>query len=933
MKKIVHLFFALLLLCILHSSASAAPPPCVTVTTNVYDTLCRSSLPFIWNYISVSSPSGNATVLYPTHTVGGCDSNVILHLVIKDTSLFIQHITICTNQLPYHWNGITVNSGGTIAATYITPNAKGCDSFVRLNLTVNPFLTKVIDTTICSNQSYSFNGTAYNTTQTLTHTYQNTAGCDSMVTAHLTVMDTITNTINASICSNQTYTFNSASYNTTQTLVHTFQNAAGCDSVVTVHLLVKDTVAHTIDTAICFGHTYTFNSQTYNTSQTITHIFQNVVGCDSFVTVHLTVNGAITTNVYDTICRSSLPFIWNNISVTSPAGNATTLYSAQSAMGCDSNVILYLVIKDTSAYTQHITICTNQLPYLWNGITVTVGGTNAATYITPNAVGCDSFVTLNLTVNPFPTYTVNPVICSNQTYTFNGATYNTTQTINHTFQNSAGCDSLVTVHLTVNDTVVTIKDTTICYNQSYSFNGTAYNTSQTLQHTFLNVAGCDSVVTIHLTVADTVRTTINATICSSQTYTFNGQNYNTTQTLTHTFQNMAGCDSFVTVHLMVNPVLTTTQSFVICPSQLPYLWNGITVTTGGTPAATFTTTSLVTGCDSSVTLNLNLAPAPYTQTTDTAACGSVFFNGQTYTSSTQLIDTLHYVMGCDSMYRVTNIIVHNNTPITQTIDTTACEQVYFEGNTYTQSTILHNNYSNVFGCDSLERTVYVNVNHAVSDTIIAGICNGETYRFNGQNYNTSGHYKASYPTLSGCDSSVYLNLSVYVLPNISIATPDHSSYCIGDTLTLNASGGTSYNWANNTDTIVFEGQELKTMVYGYNNLYLLRGTDAHNCVNTDSISITAQACCNIWMPNAFSPNGDGLNDKFKPQTTGHPKEYAMYIYDRWGKTVFLSFRIEEGWDGTENGKPANIDTYYWRIKGTCVNGEKINMKGDLTLVR
>lgn len=93
---------------------------------------------------------------------------------------------------------------------------------------------------------------------------------------------------------------------------------------------------------------------------------------------------------------------------------------------------------------------------------------------------------------------------------------------------------------------------------------------------------------------------------------------------------------------------------------------------------------------------------------------------------------------------------------------------------------------------------------------------------------------------------------------------------------------------------------------------------------------------NTWIrvPNAFSPNNDGLNDKFGPVMNNWPQGYAMRIFNRWGQMVYVSYKETEPWDGTYNGQPADVGTYYYTIDGDCsVGGQQFREKGEFTLIR
>lgn len=91
----------------------------------------------------------------------------------------------------------------------------------------------------------------------------------------------------------------------------------------------------------------------------------------------------------------------------------------------------------------------------------------------------------------------------------------------------------------------------------------------------------------------------------------------------------------------------------------------------------------------------------------------------------------------------------------------------------------------------------------------------------------------------------------------------------------------------------------------------------------------------LLVPTAFSPNGDGLNDKFKAVTNCGFSSFQMTIFNRWGQAVFTGFESNQAWDGTQNGENADVGVYFYYIKATplLMNEKVIEMKGDLTLIR
>ena len=112
--------------------------------------------------------------------------------------------------------------------------------------------------------------------------------------------------------------------------------------------------------------------------------------------------------------------------------------------------------------------------------------------------------------------------------------------------------------------------------------------------------------------------------------------------------------------------------------------------------------------------------------------------------------------------------------------------------------------------------------------------------------------------------------------------------------------------------------------------YYLTVISPEGCISHDSVTVHVT---DAILPNAFSPNGDGLNDKFGPETIGNPSEFKMTIFNRYGQLIFTSVTISNKWDGTYLGKPVDAGTYFFRIFNKCTNEAESTFKGDITLIR
>src|SRR5205085_988540 len=401
---------------------------------------------------------------------------------------------ICQNQLPYSWNGLTLNAAGTYSDT-LTSTA-GCDSIATLILKVNAVLRDTTTQTICQNQlPYSWNGLTLNAAGTYSDTLTSAAGCDSIATLILKVNAVLRDTTTQTICQNQLpYSWNGLTLNAAGTYSDTLTSAAGCDSIATLILKVNAVLRDTTTQTICQNQLpYSWNGLTLNAAGTYSDTLTSAAGCDSIATLILKVNAVLRDTTTQTICQNQLPYSWNGLTLNAAGTYSDTLTSAA---GCDSIATLILKVNAVLRDTTTQTICQNQLPYSWNGLTLNAAGTYSDTLT--SAAGCDSIATLILKVNAVLRDTTNQKICQNQLpYSWNGLTLHAAGTYSNTFLNDALPNSIATLILKVNAVLRDTTTQTICQNQlPYSWNGLTLNAAGTYSDTLTSAAGCDSIATL-----------------------------------------------------------------------------------------------------------------------------------------------------------------------------------------------------------------------------------------------------------------------------------------------------------------------------------------------------------------------------------------------------------------------------------------------------
>ena len=166
----------------------------------------------------------------------------------------------------------------------------------------------------------------------------------------------------------------------------------------------------------------------------------------------------------------------------------------------------FIAVGSTVNTLENITACDN---YSWNGTTYSISGNYIDTLQT--SIGCDSIVTLVLTINNGTSSQENITACNN--YSWNGTTYSQSGTYTNTLQTTNGCDSIITLSLTINQNESSQENISTCNN--YTWNGNTYYQSGSFLDTLQTVNGCDSILTLNLTISNYISSSENIISCNN----------------------------------------------------------------------------------------------------------------------------------------------------------------------------------------------------------------------------------------------------------------------------------------------------------------------------------------------------------------------------------------------------------------------------------
>lgn len=188
----------------------------------------------------------------------------------------------------------------------------------------------------------------------------------------------------------------------------------------------------------------------------------------------------------------------------------------------------------------------------------------------------------------------------------------------------------------------------------------------------------------------------------------------------------------------------------------------------------------------------------------------------------------------------------------------------------------------------------------------------------------------------GCPKPKLDTVVVTVLPKINAFAGKDTAVIVGQPLQFNASGGTVYLWSPST---YLNRNNVNNPVGRYDGSidsirYKVIVSNQAGCVDSAYITVKIfRTNPQIFVPTAFTPNGDGHNDYIRPIPVGISHMDYFRIYNRWGQLVFSSTDTERGWDGKIGGKDQPTGTFVWLVRGTDFTGKVVFAKGTLTLIR
>ena len=736
---------------------------CTTTYGIDNQTTCDS---YTWIDGNTYASSNNTATFTLTNTEGG-DSIVTLDLTILHSTTGVDVQTACNS---YSWIDGNTYFESNNTATHTLTNAAGCDSIVTLDLTIDHPTYNVDVQTACDIYTWIDGITYTSSNNTATFTVINEGRCDSIVTLDLTILHSTSREDVQTACESYRWIDGKTYRRSNKTATHTLTNSVGCDSIITLNLTIFDSNNEVDVQTACESFKW-IDGNTYTSSNnTATYSYTTTEGCSSTVSLDLTILNSTSSLDIQSACDS---FTWIDGKTYYESNNSAT-YTLTNAEGCDSIVTLNLILNHSTYAVDEQTAIDS---FTWiDGITYT-SSNNTATHTYTNDKGCDSIITLDLTVN-YSTYgTDAQTACDSFTW-IDGITYiSSNDTATYTLTNAIGYDSIVTLDLTVNHSTIGTDVQTACDSFTWIDGITYKSSNKTATFTLTNAEGCDSIITLDLIVNNSTYGTDIQTACDSLVW-IDGITYKSSNnTATYTLTNGAGCDSIITLDLTVNNSTYGTDVQIACDSLV---WvDGITYKSSNN-TATYTLTNGA-GCDSIVTLDLTVNNSTYGTDVQIACDSLVWVDGITYKSSNNTATyTLTNGAGCDSIVTLDLTV---NIPTYGIDEHTACDSfTWIDGILYESSSNMETfTLTNAAGCDSIV-TLDLTITYSSSSTLAEVAC--DTYTApSGIIYSETGIYNDIIQNVMGCDSVITIDLTINsVDTNITIFNNTLTSSANGATL-------------------------------------------------------------------------------------------------------------------------------------------------------
>ena len=873
-----------------------------------------------------------------------CFTSVRFDLIVKDPIETPIIVTRCDNDPPFAiWDTIATE---TSIFSRVFTAADGCDSTVIVDLTVLPSLDTLLFDTLCAEDVYPIGDTIFAATGTHIYVFEEGSvnGCDSTVTVDLLVKEEIVEMIPLDVCRGDVLpidqdivtldripdTDSVGTVNITGTAI----SVNGCDSTIFYAITVNPTHYTNIDTMLCFDESITIGGNVFfsNTANIIT--LTNQYGCDSIVDyiVRSTATKPIEFTFQQELCPETDDLFIGDSLISETGHYEIILPSYQ---GCDSLVIADIIahkIEDLTHEYEDV-LCTGTVYDKIEGRFLTEGGMYVFDHLESASTGCDSIIILNLIENQGEETSENVTedICAGDFFVHPDFPKDTLRTesihpLSKIFPET--CENFdLEVTIVFKDSIHVSTSEILCDGDSIAVGSKFYKQAgvfvDTLQRS--GPVGCDSIVTTTIELRDCnieIAEEVKPSECNGEStgsiqfeVTVGNPPFiyelllNEEETLeTGRIDGLLEPISFDslaigTYILVLKDTVNAFKEFILNveqPTELNIDWN----------ASEFNSFNLACQGDEDgmLELLLNGGTPPYQYE---------WSNGGT----TALLDNLSA-----GVYTVT---------IT---DDMGCE--YFDSFEMTEPDSLVPNISvDLPNCSDL----------SAGEIVVRSIDGGVapySYKMGGHpEFSTQRSYGALGPgeyTLiskddNGCTSEFIADMPEPEIPEL-LFEPD-VFIDLGDVVMVDLESTVPLvrtEWDGPEGLSCYDCEDPSIQPLD-SKTFMVSVVSVDSCVTSKELTIHVNKKRDVFVPNIFSPNGDGLNDYLV--IYGGPEVLSILdfkVFDRWGSQVFsgtgLAPNVEEGaWDGTFSGKRLRSGSFVWMARIAFIDGEVLEYYGDVVI--
>ncbi len=554
--------------------------------------------------------------------------------------------------------------------------------------------------------------------------------------------------------------------------------------------------------------------------------------------------------------------------------------------------------------TKTVTACDH---YNWNGEDYYRSGTYTVTLADAN--GCDSIATLHLTINISSNSLLNITTCGSYTWT-DGKTYTHSGTYTQKHINAAGCDSTAILKLEILDEYSSTEKVTACYSYTWT-DGNTYTQSGIYSQNLSTIDGCDSILILDLTIFEDQYETEYRVSCGNYIGP-DGNTYTQSGVYTIIVPGAGGCDKEITLHLTILGEETTIIDTTVCESFVTNA--GRVITESGIYEEAFDENAL---CDCRIRYNVTVNNPVHTEEQVEACESFTWLDGNTYTESGNYTDSLVGANGCDSIYSLELTILE---PSYSDIYIAECD-IYTapDGSTYEQSGHYFCTLQNAAGCDSIINIDLLILEQGDTTRVDTTVCD-EFITINNTTINISGIYTEVVTTASGCTKTVTYNVTVNnSTENIisltacdSLTWIDGKNYNESGIYSITLTGHEGCDSVITLDLTILQTSSDTTDVTTYDNFIWTDGNIYTSSGIYTQVLINAAGCDSVDILNlVVVPTG-----YCEPSLINPVADTAIYVEDTVPVTLVL--KPEEIFDVCFNGEFEGV--YFFTDQGEELPG-------------